>query len=245
MSKSSPYVGLDVSLKETSICAIGDVGKTGWRGRTESTSEAIALAVKQHAPHAVRIGLESGQLSSWLFHELKEAGLPVICVDARHAKGGTVAEGQQGRCQRRLRSDADHARGIAYAAFLKTFGRVLSIGLRSQFPGRDRAAIDGDPILAAIIEPTLRAPEAMRAPLLMYHKAVIQRARGDGTAASVNTGRRHGGCLGLYGGGRRPGALQAIIISGSALREARLTTRGESPNAEMAWCAAFCLSRPK
>ena len=86
MSKSSPYVGLDVSLKETSICAIGDVGKTGWRGRTKSTSEAIALAVKQHAPHAVRIGLESGQLSSWLFHELKEAGLPVICVDARHAK---------------------------------------------------------------------------------------------------------------------------------------------------------------
>jgi transposase len=42
--------------------------------------------VKQHAPHAVRIGLESGQLSSWLFHELKEACLPVICVDARHAK---------------------------------------------------------------------------------------------------------------------------------------------------------------
>jgi hypothetical protein len=26
--------------------------------------------VKQHAPHAVRIGLESGQLSSWLFHDL-------------------------------------------------------------------------------------------------------------------------------------------------------------------------------
>jgi hypothetical protein len=35
--------------------------------------EAIASAVKQHAPHAVRIGLESGQLSSWLFHGLKVA----------------------------------------------------------------------------------------------------------------------------------------------------------------------------
>ena len=42
--------------------------------------------MKQHAPHAIRIGLESGQLSTWLFHELKQAGLPVICVDARHAK---------------------------------------------------------------------------------------------------------------------------------------------------------------
>src|SRR6266576_5400962 len=39
---------------------------------------------------------------------------------------------------------------------LKTFGRVLPKGLRSQFPARVRAAIEGDPILGAIIEPTLR-----------------------------------------------------------------------------------------
>jgi transposase len=86
MSKSSQYVGPDVSLKETSICVIGDVGKIVWRGRTESTPEAILSAVKQDAPHAVRIGLESGQLSSWLFHGLEVVGPPVICVDARHAK---------------------------------------------------------------------------------------------------------------------------------------------------------------
>jgi transposase len=55
-----------------------------WTDRRYWTN--VAPAVKQHAPHAVRIGLERGQLSSWLFHELKEAGLPVICVDARHAK---------------------------------------------------------------------------------------------------------------------------------------------------------------
>ncbi len=42
MPKSSQYVGLDVSLKETSICVIDDVGKIVWRGRTESTPEAIA-----------------------------------------------------------------------------------------------------------------------------------------------------------------------------------------------------------
>ena len=75
MSKSSQYVGLDVSLKETSICIIDDAGKIVWRGRVDSTPEAIATAVKQHAPNAVRIGLESGQLSSWLFHELKAVGL--------------------------------------------------------------------------------------------------------------------------------------------------------------------------
>jgi transposase len=68
---------------------------------------------------------------------------------------------------------------------LKTFGRVLPKGLRSQFPGRVRAAIDGDPILGAIIEPTLRVLEAMRAQLLVYNKAVIQRARSDDTARQL------------------------------------------------------------
>jgi transposase len=75
-----------ISLKETSICVIDDADKIVCHGQVGSTPEAIASAVKQHAPHAVRIGLESGQLSNWPFHELKEAGLPVICVDARHGR---------------------------------------------------------------------------------------------------------------------------------------------------------------
>jgi transposase len=79
-----------------------------WRGQVDSTPEAIASAVKQHAPHAVRIGLESGQLSSWLFHGLKVAGLPVICVDARHAKAAL------GMTPRRYQSgEVDHAGRIS------------------------------------------------------------------------------------------------------------------------------------
>jgi transposase len=65
---------------------------------------------------------------------------------------------------------------------LKTFGRVLPKGLRSQFPARVRAAIDGHPVLGAIVEPTLQVLEAARAQLLVYDKAVIQRARSDDTA---------------------------------------------------------------
>jgi transposase len=215
MSKSNQYVGLDVSLKETSICVIDDAGKIVWRGRVDSTPEAIATAVKQHAPHAVRIGLESGQLSSWLFHELKGAGLPVICVDARHAKAAlslkvnkTDANDAFGLAQimrvgwyrevtvKGLDCQAVRALLVARAqivsqittlkncvrGILKTFGRVLPKGLRSQFPGRVRAAIDGHPVLGTIIEPTLRVLEAMRVQLRVYDKAVIQRARSDDTA---------------------------------------------------------------
>ena len=35
---------------------------------------------------SVRIGLETGPTTTWLWTELKRLGLPVICIDARHAK---------------------------------------------------------------------------------------------------------------------------------------------------------------
>ncbi|MCP5091084.1 MAG: transposase, partial [Gammaproteobacteria bacterium] len=35
---------------------------------------------------AARIGLETGPTATWLWHELKSFRLPVICIDARHAK---------------------------------------------------------------------------------------------------------------------------------------------------------------
>jgi transposase len=68
---------------------------------------------------------------------------------------------------------------------LKTFGQVLPKGLRSQFLARVLAAIDGHPVLAAIIESTLQVLEATAAQLLVYDKAVIQRARSDDTARQL------------------------------------------------------------
>ena len=47
MPTSNHYVGLDVSLKETSICVIDDADAVIWRGRTASTGEAIGAAAQQ------------------------------------------------------------------------------------------------------------------------------------------------------------------------------------------------------
>ena len=80
------YVGLDVSLDLTAVCVLDGAGKVIWRGRCSSTPDAIAGVVREHAPTAVRIGLEAGQLSTWLVHGLRQLGLPAICLDARHAK---------------------------------------------------------------------------------------------------------------------------------------------------------------
>src|SRR5256886_10192433 len=77
------YVGLDVSLKQTSICVVNQVGSVVREGVVDSEPEAIATFVRSKA---VRIGLETGPTATWLWTELKQLGLPVICIDARHAK---------------------------------------------------------------------------------------------------------------------------------------------------------------
>src|SRR5579862_6381554 len=80
------YVGLDVSLKQTSICVVDQAGLVMREGVVDSDPEAISSYVTSKAPNAVRIGLETGPTSTWLWTELKRLGLPVICIDARHAK---------------------------------------------------------------------------------------------------------------------------------------------------------------
>ena len=80
------YIGLDVSLKRTSICVVNQVGSVVREGVVESEPEAIAAFVRSKAPGAVRVGLETGPTATWLWTELKRLGLPVICIDARHAK---------------------------------------------------------------------------------------------------------------------------------------------------------------
>ena len=80
------YVGLDVSLKQTAICIVDQTGKVVCEGVVISDPEAIATFVKSKSACAVRIGLETGPTSTWLWSELKRMGLPVICIDARHAK---------------------------------------------------------------------------------------------------------------------------------------------------------------
>lgn len=80
------YVGMDVSLKETSICVVDDGGEIRFEGTVFSEPEVIAEFIKAKAPRAARIGLETGPTTTWLWHELRALGLPVICIDARHAK---------------------------------------------------------------------------------------------------------------------------------------------------------------
>jgi transposase len=80
------YVGLDVSLKQTSICVVNQAGSVVREGVVDSDPESIAAFVRSKAPGALRIGLETGPTTTWLWTELRRLGLPMICIEARHAK---------------------------------------------------------------------------------------------------------------------------------------------------------------
>lgn len=99
------YVGLDVSTKETSVCVVDDTGKVVFQGKAKSDPGALAELLRKRAPLAERVGFETGAMSSWLWHELKRVGLPVVCIDARHAKAALSV--------RMNKSDENDARGLA------------------------------------------------------------------------------------------------------------------------------------
>lgn len=99
------YVGLDVSLEETSICVIDENGQRVWQGKSSSEPAAIAKRAKLHAPEVTKVGLETGPLSTWHWHELRGLGLPVVCLDARQAKAALSLQVNK--------TDANDARGLA------------------------------------------------------------------------------------------------------------------------------------
>ena len=99
------YAGLDVSDKETAIHVVDGSGKTVWRGKRPSEPDALVTALRRHAPELERVGLETGPLAPWLYHSLKELGLPVVCLDARHARTATALQ--------RNKTDAHDAETLA------------------------------------------------------------------------------------------------------------------------------------
>src|SRR6202795_1030192 len=100
------FVGLDVSVKETSVCVVDDAGKVILEQKVPTEpANIIALLTSLGATYG-RIGIEAGPLSQWLVNALTVADLPVICVETRHMKALLTA-------QQINKTDRNDARGIA------------------------------------------------------------------------------------------------------------------------------------
>ena len=118
------FAGLDVSVKETSLCIVDGAGRIVREVRVASEPEALLAVLTNPAWHFKRIGVEAGPLSQWLFSALAEAGLPVICVETRHMRAVLKAQINK--------TDRNDARGIAQMMRAGLYRPVHVKTLRSQ-----------------------------------------------------------------------------------------------------------------
>ena len=118
------FAGLDVSVKETSVCIVDDTGKIVREVKVASEPDALLAVLKNPSYHFKRIGLEAGPLSQWLYSALAEAGLPVICVETRHMQAVLKAQINK--------TDRNDARGMAQMMRVGLYRPVHVKTLRSQ-----------------------------------------------------------------------------------------------------------------
>jgi transposase len=118
------FAGLDVSVKETSVCIVDDAGKIMREARVASEPEALLQVLTNTIYPFKRVGLEAGPLSQWLYSVLAEAGLPVICVETRHMRAVLKAQINK--------TDRNDARGIAQMMRVGLYRPVHVKTLRSQ-----------------------------------------------------------------------------------------------------------------
>lgn len=124
------YAGLDVSDKSTHICVVDGDGTILRRDVVASDPEGLAKWLGKHCLGLTRVVLETGPLSTFLYHGLIERAVPIECICARHAKGVLAA--------RINKSDVHDAEGLAQLARTGWFKRVH---MKASATHIDRAAL--------------------------------------------------------------------------------------------------------
>jgi transposase len=99
------YAGIDVSLKESSVCVLDAKAKVIREAKVASEPEALIAWFAQLGLAMELIGLEAGPLSQWLFAAMKEAGLAVELLETRHVRNALKTMP--------VKTDRKDARGIA------------------------------------------------------------------------------------------------------------------------------------
>jgi len=130
------YVGLDVSLKETSICIVDKDGNVIKEGVALSDPDDIARRLSGFKDQVEHIGLEAGELSAWLCDGLGSHGYNAICIEARHAYAAMGAQ--------RIKTDRSDAQGIAH--MMRT-GWFKQVHIKSEQSRRYRLLLNARKVL--------------------------------------------------------------------------------------------------
>src|SRR6516164_369794 len=183
------FAGLDVSVKETSVCIVDEMGKIVREVKVASEPEALLAVLANPAYHFKRIGLEAGPLSQWLYSALAEAGLPVICVETRHMRAGLyrpvhvkTLRSQKLRMlltHRKLLQSKAIAVDNDLRATLRNFGLKVGAVGAVKFEARIKELIDNFPDLVTLAEPLLVVCRVLREQISILHRRVLAAVRND------------------------------------------------------------------
>src|SRR5437899_11155066 len=200
------FAGLDVSVKETSICIVDDAGKIVREVKVASEPEALLAVLKNLAYHFKRIGLEAGPLSQWLFSALAEAGLPVICVETRHMRAVLQDRNDaRGMAQmmraglyrpvhvktlrsQKLRMLLTHRKLLQSKAIaidndlrgtLRNFGLKVGVVGTVKFEARIKELVENLPDLAILVDPLLTVRRVLREQFSILHRRLLAIVRDD------------------------------------------------------------------
>jgi len=99
------YVGLDAGKNTTSICIVDEDGAVFAEGEVPTEPADIIAFLRGRRLRFRRVGLEAMGLAPWLYEDLAKPGLPIVCIDPRHAHGILKAKLNK--------TDRNDARGIA------------------------------------------------------------------------------------------------------------------------------------
>jgi transposase len=110
------YAGIDVSLECSSVCVVDANGKIVREDKVASEPEVLIAWFRSLGLSLVRIGLEAGPTSQWLFAAMQEAGLAVELLETRHVCNAFKTMP--------VKTDRKDARGIAQLVRLGWFRPV-------------------------------------------------------------------------------------------------------------------------
>jgi transposase len=99
------YAGVDVSLEYSSVCVVDATGKIVREAKVLSEPAALIAWFGSLGLSLVRIGLEAGPLSQWLYAGLRGANIAVELLETRHVRNALKTMP--------VKTDRKDARGIA------------------------------------------------------------------------------------------------------------------------------------
>jgi len=98
-------VGLDVSQRSTSICVLDELGKVIIEGQAKTNPFEIGRYLQKRLEGPLKLGMETGSLSAWLYHGLRKMGFDIAVMDAVHA--------HRALSLKRHKTDRNDAHGLA------------------------------------------------------------------------------------------------------------------------------------